>query len=313
MESIEDALSHDRALVYGIGGGGDVVGAVPTARFLEAHGVETVVGGLTWERFEYDPEPGPRSFDELRSIEVVSDAVALGDADTETTDGIRLAESEVAAHYGERVALVDPSGGAAGLRDGLAAACDALDVDLVVGTDSGGDALAAGDEPGLRSPLADAVSLAALASMDRPTCLGMFGYGSDGELSLAEIDDGIGRAAARDGLLGAWGLTPPVVEELEGLLARANTEASRLPVEAARGEVGERAIRGGTRTLRMTPAGTVTFYLDPAAVAATSRVAELVAGTPSLAAANEALESAGYDTELGFERERAAERNGGDE
>lgn len=307
VSTLEDAFEAERALVFGVGGGGDVVGSVPTARLLEDHGVETVVGGVAWERWAVDPHVGPRTFDELVNVERVSDAVWLADGDTRTDDGVALAESRVAEHYDAEVALVDVTGGAEGVRAGLADACDALDVDLVVGTDSGGDALAAGDEPGLRSPLVDGVVLAALADLDRPAMLGVYGYGSDGELAREELDAGVARAASEGGWLGAWGLTPRVVAELDGLLASVTTEASRLPVEAARGGLGERAIRGGDRTVTLTPASAVTLYFEPEAVAATSDVAERVRGTDSLEAAHRALSDAGYRTELDHER-RAARR-----
>jgi hypothetical protein len=302
METLESAFDATRALVFGGGGGGDVVGAVPTARLLERHGVDVLLGGIPWERFVVDPTVGPRSFDELTHVERVNDVVALATGETRTHDGVEFAETRVARHYDEEVALVDVSGGVAGLAEGLDDACRRLDVDLVVGTDSGGDVLAAGDEDGLRSPLIDAIVLAALTRVDVDACLGVFGYGSDGELTPAEIDDGIARAARRDGYLGAWGLTPRVVDELDDLLAEVTTEASRLPVEAARGALGGTEIRNGTRTVPLSPASAVTFYLAPSAVAATSGLASHVQASESLDAAHESLRRAGYETELDYER-----------
>ncbi|MFB6122445.1 MAG: DUF1152 domain-containing protein [Haloferacaceae archaeon] len=307
MDTLESAFDATRALVFGGGGGGDVVGAVPTARLLERHGVDVLLGGVPWERFVVDPTVGPRSFDEVTSLDRINDTVALATGETRTRDGVEFAETRVARHYDEDVALVDVSGGAAGLAAGLSDACRRLDVDLVVATDSGGDVLAAGDEDGLRSPLVDAVVLAALTDLDADACLGVFGHGSDGELTPAEVDDGVARAARRDGFLGAWGLTPTVVAELDDLLAEVTTEASRLPVEAARGARGETAIRDGERTVSLSPSSAVTFYLDPAAVAATSGIASHVQGTESLDAAHEALSRAGYETELDYERRRRRE------
>ncbi|MFB6131627.1 MAG: DUF1152 domain-containing protein, partial [Salinigranum sp.] len=270
METLEAAFDHDRALVFGIGGGGDVVGAVPTARLLESHGVETIVGGVTWERMPTDPRPGPRRLDELRGVEPVSSAVARATPDTRTLDGVVLSETHVARLLDDDVVLVDINGGVEGTAAGLRDACEALDVDLVIGTDSGGDALARGGEPGLASPLADAVVLGALTALDLDAGLGVFGYGSDGELTVSELDDALARIAGEGGLLGSWGLTPRVVRELEPLLEAVPTEASRLPVEAAGGAIGERAIRDGERALTLTPASTVTFYFDPATVVETS-------------------------------------------
>ena len=305
MDTLEECFEADRALVFGAGCCGDVVSAVPTARLLEAHGVEAVLGGVAWERVVVDPRPGPRHFDEIEGIERLNDAVALASAETRTHDGVEFAETHVARYYDEPVALIDLAGGAAGVARGLDDACQRLGADLVVGTDAGGDVLAAGDEPGIKSPLTDALMLAALSSVETDAALGVFGYGSDGELTPDEVGDGIARAARRGGLLGAWGLTPRVVEELEGLLEDVTTEASRLPVRAARGQVGDVPIRDGARVVEVTPASTVTFYLDPEAVAATSDLDEHVRGTESFEDAQAGLNRAGYETELDLERELA--------
>src|SRR5436853_545165 len=83
---------------------------------------------------------------------------------------------------------------------------------LVLGVDVGGDVLAAGPEPGLRSPVADALMLAAFSQLaDEIPCLwGVFGYGSDAELTPVEIDQALSVVAEHGGLLGAWGMTPAV-------------------------------------------------------------------------------------------------------
>lgn len=307
MESVEDAFDREHALVFGIGGSGDVVGAIPTARLLEGHGVEVTLGGIPWEPAPQDPVVGPRSFDEIEHVERVSDTVGLATGDTRTHDGIAFTETHVAAHYDQPVALVDITRGAEGMIDGIDEACGALDIDLVVGTDSGGDVLARGDEPGLRSPVTDGLGLVALDGITTESMLGVFGYGSDGELAPDELDAGVARAAERDGLLGAWGLTPRVRTEMEGVLEVVSTEASRLPVEASRGAVGERTIRGGEVSLRLTPPSVVTFYFDPAAVAATSELAGYVRGSRSLDEIRDAFEDAGVTTEFEREEHRLAE------
>ncbi|MGB9954730.1 DUF1152 domain-containing protein (plasmid) [Haloarcula marismortui] len=309
MDSIEDAFDKTRALVFGIGGGGDVIGALPTARLLEQQGVETVVGGLAWERSLVDPQPGPRSLDELNHIDRVSEALAIGTADTRTKDGISFAETSVAAQLQREVALLDVTGGVTGLQSGLETACEKLGIDLVVGTDSGGDVLATGSEPGVVSPLADGICLAALSQLSVPTSIGMFGYGSDGELTLEELHQNVGAVAAGDGLLGAWGLSRTVGAEIEQLLDDIRTDASRLPLRVSRGEVGTHSIRDGKRTVELTPASTVTFYLDTATVAARSDPASIVAGTDSIEEADQCLRAAGFETELSYERRLAESGN----
>src|SRR5437588_312857 len=74
--------------------------------------------------------------------------------------------------------------------EGLAEAIATLKSDLLVLVDVGGDVIAHGDEPGLRSPLADAVMLAAggqLSTSGQPVLLGIFGVGCDAELTPDEV------------------------------------------------------------------------------------------------------------------------------
>lgn len=304
MNTIETAFEWDSALVFGIGGSGDVVGSIPTARLLETHGVDVMLGGVAWEPTPYDPQVGPRALDEIENVWRVNDTVGITTGDAATTDGVRFKESIVAEHFDRDVALHDVTRGIGAMRDGIASACDELGVEGVVGVDVGGDVLAMGDESGLRSPLTDAYGLVVLDELECESCLGMFGYGSDGELTLDELESGIARAARNDGYLGAWGLTGRVRIELERLLEKVETEASRLPVQAARGEYGQREIRGGAVSLRVTPPSVVTFYFDPSTVAATSKIATLVRGTETFEESATALREAGITTELDTGRER---------
>ena len=183
-----------------------------------------------------------------------------------------------------------------------------LKADLLVGVDVGGDSLAQGNEPGLRSPLADSIMLAAYAEIERRgqrTIWGVFGYGSDGELSVEEIERALNQVAKAGGLLGAWALTAKVVSELEKVIQEVPTEASAVPVECARGAWGEKRIRQDKRKVKLTPLTTLTFFLSPAVVYSTlSRPAQAVNQSSSLEEANEALHAIGITTELDLERER---------
>jgi hypothetical protein len=135
-----------KALVLGVGGGGDVVGAIPTARFLEQWRITCVLGGLAWERFVYDPQPGTRTLAEVRHVQPLAPTVWLANADTITATGVRFAESRIAALYETETVLVDLSQGAPGVVAGLRAALDHLQVDLLVGVDVGGDSLPTGGD-----------------------------------------------------------------------------------------------------------------------------------------------------------------------
>lgn len=315
-QSLEELIrSSSHALVVGVGGGGDVVGALAAARFLEFCGLTFTLGGLSWERYVYDPVPGPRALSEIEHIELIHPRVGLANPQTKTNSNVYFAESKMAEIIGRDVLLVDINGGVRGVVEGLEMALERFKADLLIGIDVGGDSLAQGGEKGLRSPLADSIMLAAYAEMEargQRALWGMFGYGSDGELTTQELEKALSVIAEAGGLLGAWSLTPKVVAELEQVIQQVKTEASAIPVECARGAWGEKKIRYDERRVKLTPLTALTFYLSPSVVfQSLSRPARSVAQSTSLEEANEALHAMGLKTELDLERERYrnAEKN----
>jgi len=306
-QSLEDLIrASKRALLIGVGGGGDVVGALAAARFLEFCGLEFVLGGLSWERSVYDPIPGPRKLSEVRNVRVLHDYAWMANGESQTNTGVLFAESKMAAVQGKEVLLVDINGGVRGVVDGLEVAMRELNTDLLVGLDVGGDSLAEGDEPGLRSPLADSIMLAAYAELEsrgHRTLWGVFGYGSDGELTVDEIEAALNKLAGAGGLLGAWSLTPKIAAELEEVIKTVPTEASAIPAQCFRGAWGESKIRGGQRSVKLTPLTALTFFMSVTKLYETlSRPARAVRGSASLEDANDALHAIGISTELDFER-----------
>lgn len=305
--ALEDILrSAHKALVIGVGGGGDVVGTIPTARFLELFDITCILGGLSWERLVYDPQPGTRKLAEVTRVDPLAPTVWLANAQTTTSSGVRFAESDVAALYDTQTLLVDLSQRTPGVVSGLRTALQTLDADLLVGVDVGGDSLAAGHEAGLRSPLADAIMLAAFYELsDTVPCLwGVFGYGSDAELTISEIDAALSTAARHGGLLGAWGMTPGVTAEMQRVIANVRTEASAIAVDCANGATGVKSIRNGTRTVTLSPVCTVTFYLSPRVLYEhVATLASAVHRATSLEAASTIICDLGIRSEYAFEQE----------
>ena len=298
-----------RVLSIGIGGGGDVVGALAAAELPRALGAEVVVGGLTWERRVIDPVPGPRRLDELVGAEPLNEAVAWCSAHTHGPEDVLFAETHMARFLGERTVLVDPNPGPARVAAGIADACRRLGCDALLLVDVGGDVLAHGEEPGLASPLADSILLAAARHLpaDLVTAAAVFGVGCDGELTPAEVTERLAEVAAHGGMLGAWGLDVPAIERLEAAVAQVPTEASAMALRCARGATGTATIRGGRRTVPLTPLGGLTFYLDPlVAIDSAARLADAVADAPDLQAANAILHRLGVRSELDYEQEMRA-------
>ena len=303
-----------RPLVLGIGGGGDVVGARATSEAVRLyHGARPVLGGVAWERQPVDPEPGPRSVAEIEGGEALSACVLHAGGETRVRgSGVLFGESRMAALTGERTALVDVTPAVADIAAGIAEAADRLECDLLVFVDVGGDVLAHGTEPGLGSPLCDAVMLAAAGRLQREgrrVLGGIFGIGCDGELTVAEVKERLGDVARAGGLAGVRGITPPVAAALEESVAAIPTEASAQALRAFRGETGTTSIRGGRRTLELTPEAALTFYFDPlTAIDATAVLARAVDATGSLDDANAQLRARGIRTELDWETDAAARR-----
>jgi hypothetical protein len=302
--------------VLGIGGGGDVVGALATAELGRLYdSSDPLVGGVTWERRPIDPVPGPRAAVEIDDAETVAPGVLMAGPQTRVrASGVQFAESHMASFLGSATVLVDINDGVAAIADGLAEASERLRADLLVFIDVGGDVLAQGDERGLSSPLCDAMMLAAAARLSgagRNVLAGIFGIGCDAELTPSEVLALLARVADAGGWAGARGLTDPVASRLEQAMEFVPTEASAQAVRAFRGASGTTTIRGGRRSLELSPDAAVTFYLDvERTVEATGRLARAVDGAPNLEEANRALNDLGVTTELDREIEAAGKLAG---
>src|SRR5204862_4117944 len=132
-----------------------------------------------------------RRTDEIaNAIEIAPGVLAASGQTVIAASGIPFAESRVAGMLGVQTVLVDVTLGPKAIADGLGAAAEAMGCDLIVFLDVGGDALAHGDEPGLGSPLCDAVMLAAadlLAERDVAVLGALFGIGCDGALTPGDV------------------------------------------------------------------------------------------------------------------------------
>ena len=228
-----------------------------------------------------------------------------------TPEGVRFSESHVAAHLGSPTVLIDITGGAAGAAEGIAAAADLLGCDLVVYVDVGGDVIASGSEPGLGSPLCDALMLAA---GDRGSTAGIDGAAGAARRRLRRRADDrrgarSGRRARRAEAPGsaARASAPAHADEIERAASgdRDRGEPAGRPLRARRARRGRdprrpphRAARAGRR------AGPCTS--TSRAAAAELPLAAAVTGSERLEDARESLNALGVSTELDYERDRSA-------
>ncbi len=309
IDAEEFLRASRRPLVIGMGGGGDVVGALATAELCRRYdGAQPILGGLAWERRPIDAEPGPRRVEEIENGEEVAPGILLARAQTVVRGrGVRFAESRMAEFLGEPTVLITLERGPAAIAKALTHVAARVDSDAFIFIDVGGDVLAEGGEAGLRSPLSDAIMLAAAVRLKRSgqaVLGGVFGIGCDGELTPAEVLAGLGELAAGGGLCGARGLTEHTARRLEEAIRLVPTEASAQAVVAFRSASGQAAIRGGARKIERNAVATITFYFDVrVAFNVRGRLAQAVDGASSLEEANDAMTALGVRTELDLERE----------
>jgi hypothetical protein len=288
-----------KALIIGIGGGGDVVSCVIIGKMLKMLDVKCIYGGVIWERFKRDPKPGPRSIEEIEECRKICSCLGWIGKDSRIGD-LRLTTSQVAEYVEEYVVGIDISKGEKNISACLGDFIELEGIDIVIGVDAGGDALARGDEPRLISPLADAIMIAALNKL--PSVIAITGFGSDGELQRDEIERYLSEIAEKQGLLGVSMLTKEEAESIYPLIGKVETEASKVPVLAALGYYGDYILWEGHK-IKVSALNSLIFYLDTRVVYEFSPLPKLVEGSESIEEANEMLHQLGIKTELDLERE----------
>jgi len=307
-KSFEDILrKSNKAMLIGIGGGGDVVGTLPTAGLLDLFDIEYVLAGLPWERSVIDPVPGPRKFSEIVNSQKINEGVWTCNQNTKTDTGVLFAESGISKVFDTQTLLIDATIGAEKISVYLLDAAKKLGIDLIVGIDVGGDAIAVGNEKGILSPLADSTMIAALYNIRNEinTFLGMFGFGSDGELTLGELENSLSLLAQNKGILGSWGITQKTLNLMKKVIETVPTEASRSPVIYAEGKFKTTNIRSGTVKVELNFASTSTIYIDVAVMyEKVSSLAKAVAESADLMESRKILNEMGIRTEFDIEEER---------
>ncbi|WP_376715237.1 DUF1152 domain-containing protein [Janibacter limosus] len=127
-----------------------------------------LVTTCAWERLRIDPVPGPRTRTDFTGLGLVSgEPCEVLPAPTRFP---RAGRSFLASprQSGARIFLYDFEGGAEGLTGQFQRLAMSLEASHLVVVDVGGDIVARGPEPGLRSPLADSLTLAAALGSGYP-------------------------------------------------------------------------------------------------------------------------------------------------
>lgn len=285
-------------LYVAAGGGGDAIAA--WALRIPASG-RPVIATFAWDRIMVDPLPGPRT---PRDFDNLAPFGGLNYAFTPSTRPIPPAGStmpQLASQIDATLVLLDPTGGAAGLRTQLRSLAYTASAERIYLVDVGGDITAMGDEPTLRSPLADALVLAAADGQDVPVEVFVIGAGLDGELPAATVHAYLlaldGRQVNR--------LSADRARDILPILDWHPTEATALTVAAALGRRGTVEIREQGHAVELTDDSPNAYAVDHARMLGHSRPARAVHDSRSIDDADNAVRAVCGRSELDQERRKA--------
>ncbi len=299
-------LRDKKVFVCGIGGGGDILATIPTVNFLKSLGIRTLVGAVVWERFVVDPVPGPISLREMHNIKKINNVVASVNSETYALRGSKKIVPQIAKvskALKENLYAIDISGGVRTVINGLQDFLESQGIELIIGIDGGGDVLAVGGEEDLWSPVSDQVMLSVLANLMTNSIIGVFGLGTDGELSLRYILNRLSYITRHGGYLGLIGISKKDIKLMDELMGTVVTETNIASLKAAKGEIGKIKIRNGSRTVDLSLGIliAVTVFLDSKILYSQSKMAKAIKDTVSIWEAWKILNSMGIFTELDLE------------
>lgn len=291
-------------LLVAAGGGGDAIGAA-----MIAAGPEVLNDGVcgiatfSWDRLLIDPRPGPRAAEDFAGLGRPADHVHIV---TAASRPIPPAGSTLPRLAGsmpeERLFLLDPSGGGEGLHKQIRSAASHLGADRVLLVDVGGDIIARGDEPELKSPLADGLAAAACMGLDIPVEVAVAGPGLDGELTADRVRTALRQAGGRKATV----LGPAHARRAASALDWHPSEVSGLLAAAADGIRGVVEIRDGGTPIELDDRSAEVWLVPLQALINRSMLIAPLAATGTLTAAETILRDVCGRSEIDYERAKAS-------
>jgi hypothetical protein len=288
-----------RTLIVAAGGGGDAIAAVLLAPLFGVVGELTVLS-WSWDRLIIDPLPGPRGVDEFVGLREHRPGVheVLRSSSTRSPGGSSL--PRLVRDLGARLFLLDGSGGVVGMAEQVAGVAAQVGADELLLVDVGGDVLAQGGEPGLRSPLADLMTLAACTGTALPARLAVAAPGVDGEIPATSV---IERLAT----FGAVRLRvddPARAKSISSVFLWHPSEATGVFAAAVCGLRGVVEMRDAGDQVALDE-GTASVYVVEAQPVADGSPAAALRGTTTLDEASRVLRELTGVSELDYERTKA--------
>jgi len=272
----ELAMMAKKAMIMGVGGGGDVILGVPLGNYLRLLGTDKIyLGGVSSQW--WNPAGGSH-LENFVLAPLVYDVAQLENAELlqpmlshvnpgSTFDGNRPAEAAVSAVVPWDILIGGLSDGVVGLRDSLNEFIKEEGIDLFIGADIGAHSFHDGKE--ISPPFTTLVSLMSLSAMIQlncPTVYGFAGYTVDAEMEIEELDERVGRIMQAGGFLGAYGLTQKDVHDYLKACEAFPDPIEPLVARAAQGDLGLKqvpVISPWGRRAYLTPLSAIYLFLDP--------------------------------------------------
>ncbi|MGW7070983.1 DUF1152 domain-containing protein [Streptomyces sp. NPDC054855] len=287
-----------KRLIVAAGGGGDAVAAAMLHTALYGDdGEPALILTYSWDRLIVDPVPGPRTPADFTGLCQLTPRVRAvpGNATLQSQHAATL--PRVAAELPHTFALIDPYAGAAGITQQLNELIAHFTPETVDLLDVGGDILAHGDEPTLRSPLADALTLAACTRSDAPVRLLVAGPGLDGEIPADILRPRLGPLTTT--------FTPEHAQAIIPVLTWHPSEATALLTATALGARGLCEVRDAGLPVPLTAEGPTVHQVDLATALAANRLAQAITATTTLDEAESACRTVCGTSEIDYERAKA--------
>ncbi|MFD4562402.1 DUF1152 domain-containing protein [Streptomyces sp. NPDC058469] len=288
-------------LIVAAGGGGDAIAAAMLDAALYGDEDRAVILTYAWDRLLVDPVPGPRSPSDFTGLEPLTRSVWSVPAEAHPIAPAGSTLPRLAAELPHTFALINPYNGAEGLvrqLEELVSHLEPTSIDLL---DVGGDILARGDEPTLKSPLADALTLAACYQVNAPIRLLIAGPGLDGELPLAKVHNLLGPLVHT--------FTAKDAEPVNSILEWHPSEATGMLAATARGVRGICEVRDAGLPIPLTNDSPTVHQVDLDNALNHNELARAILSTTTLDEAEaHSREVCGY-SEIDYERDKAARLN----
>ncbi|MCQ9133080.1 DUF1152 domain-containing protein [Streptomyces hilarionis] len=285
-------------LIVAAGGGGDAVAAAMLDAALYGDEDQAVILTYAWDRLLVDPVPGPRGPSDFTGLEPLTESVWSVPAESRPVAPAGSTLPRLAAELPHTFALIDPHHGVEGVTRQLEELVSYLEPTSIDLLDVGGDILARGEEPTLKSPLADALALAACCQVNVPIRLLVAGPGLDGELPLDEVR----------GLLGPLihTFTAKDAEPASSILEWHPSEATGMLAAAARGVRGICEVRDAGLPIPLTDEGPTVHEVDLDEALNRNQLARAILTATTLDEVEaHSREVCGY-SEIDYERNKAA-------